>query len=311
MGEGRVGLVGLGVMGNPMARRILNAGWELTAFDIRDDALADVVEAGATGAESPRELASQCDFILTSLPSLSACEAVYYGDDGLLAGAREGTVLVETSTVTPSTVRGYQEAANGRGISFVDSPLLARNTYHPELAKLKSSEMVEAGKVAVFVGGDDEDVARVLPILSSFGDPVTHVGPLGSGVMVKVLSNAASHAYFVVALEVLAVAAKAGIDLKKAIDIFEHTNARGVAMNVTIPYYLEHGAGMSMNIEAGIKDSEAMIEVARDVDVPVLMQEINLDYYRQAMEKFGAPSAPWDAELIKLFESLTDSRLEY
>lgn len=306
----RVGFVGLGMMGNPMARRIIDAGFTVVAYDIEPSRLQAVVAAGATSADSARDVAARSDIVLTSLPSLEACEATYLGPEGLLRGAAPGSMLVETSTVTPGVVRRFAAAASDHDVSVLDASLIARTTFHPGMSSLTASDIAARGLVTVFVGGDEAQVTAVRPVLSTFGNPIFHVGPLGSGAMVKVLSNAAAHAYFLVALEVNAVAAKAGVDLQKLEEIFRHTPARSVAMNETIPHFLEHGEGMMMSLQAGIKDAESMLELAEELQVPVRMQGENLAYYRLAAEHVG-PDAKWDTALMQLFEGYIDASLRF
>jgi len=189
--------------------------------------------------------------------------------------------------------------------------LIARTTFHPGLASLHASEIASRGLVAVFVGGEEEHVSAARPVLETFGDPIFHVGPLGSGAMVKVLSNAAAHAYFLVALEVNAVAAKAGVDLRKLEEILRHTPARSVAMNETIPYFLERGEGMMMSLQAGIKDAESMLELAEELHVPARMQAENLVYYRLAAEALDSDQAKWDTALMQLFEGYIGKSLHF
>jgi 3-hydroxyisobutyrate dehydrogenase-like beta-hydroxyacid dehydrogenase len=307
----RVGFIGLGMMGKPMSKRVLAAGYPLTVHDLRPEPVEELVKAGARKATNPKEMAEVSDVVLTSLPSLEACEEIYFGAHGLLKGARKGLILVETSTVPPSMVKRYANEANKQGVVVIDAPLLAGTTFHPGLAKFKADEIAAQGLVSVMIGGDTADVEKVRPVLATFGNPIFHVGPVGSGEMIKVLTNAVSHAYFVVALEVVAVAAKAGVDLKKLDEIFRHTKASSSAMNDAIPYYLKNGKGRLMNIGSAIKDSEAMLEVAREVDVPVLIQSVNHAYYEMAMQRSGSRDGAGDGELMKLFESFIGKPLRF
>ena len=216
----RVGFIGLGMMGKPMSKRVLAAGFPLTVHDIRPEPVEELVKAGANKAVSTKEIAEVSDVVLTSLPSLEACNETYLGDHGLLKGARKGQILVETSTLPPSVVRRFADEANKQGVVVIDAALIARTTFHPGLSKFKADEIAAQGLVTVMVGGNAADVEKVRPVLATFGNPIFDVGPVGSGEMIKVLSNATAHAYFVVALEVLAVAAKAGVNLKKLEEIF-------------------------------------------------------------------------------------------
>jgi 3-hydroxyisobutyrate dehydrogenase-like beta-hydroxyacid dehydrogenase len=307
----RVGLVGVGMMGRPMAQRILSAGFPLTIFDVRTEPQHEFAALGANVAKSPRDVAANCDVVLTSLPALAACEQVYLGESGLLEGAKKGTVLVETSTVSPKTVKRFAEAAAPRGVGVIDGALLSRTRFHPGLTQLNSYEIVAKGQVTVLVGGDPKHVAKARPVLAAFGDPILEFGAVGSGVMIKVLNAAMTHAYYAVASEVMAVASKAGIDIRKLEEVFRHTSASSGAMNNNMPHYLQTGKGKLMSLESVLKDSEAMLEVARDMNVPVMMQNVNHAYYEMALHRGDARHMPWDGELMKLWESFIGQPIRF
>jgi 3-hydroxyisobutyrate dehydrogenase-like beta-hydroxyacid dehydrogenase len=307
----RVGFIGLGMMGKPAAHRVLAAGYPLTVHDVRSEPMDELVRAGAIAGATPAEVAQTSDIVLTSLPTIEACESVYFGKDGLLQAGRRGLTLVETSTVTPRFVRTYAEEGAKSGTAIVDAALLGRTTFHPGLDKLKSNEIVAAGLVTVMMGGDDADVARVKPVIETFGNPIYHMGALGAGEMIKVLNNAMSHAYYVVALEVISVAAKSGVDMRKMMEIFRNTSASSCATNDVLPHYLANGSGKLMNIGSAIKDADAMLELARAVDVPVLMQNINHAYYEMAIQRTGTKTQSGDGELAKLFEGFIHMPLRY
>ncbi len=310
-GKMRVGFIGIGMMGKSMSKRVLAAGYPLTVHDIRPEPVEELAKAGAKKATTPKEIAEVSDIVLTSLPVLEACEEVYFGAQGLLKGGRKGSILVETSTVPPSMMKRYADEAGKLGMTVIDAALMARTKFHPGLDKLKANEIAAQGLVTVMVGGDAKDVEKVHPVLSTFGNPIFHVGPLGSGQMIKVLNNATSHAYFVVALEVLAVAAKSGVDLKKLEEIFRNTSAGSTAMNDVAPYYLKNGKGKLMYIGASLKDSDAMLEIARAANVPVLMQNINHAYYQMAMQRRTPDDGSGDGELMRLFESFIGQPLRF
>lgn len=307
----RVGFIGLGMIGKPMAKRILAAGFPLTVHDIRAEPVEELVRAGAKKATSAKAIAEVSDVVLTSLPSTDACREIYLGADGLLQGAHKGQILVETSTVPPGMVRAFAAEADKHGVVAIDAALIANTTFHPGLSKLKADEIAARGLITVMVGGDPEHVEKVRPVLATFGNPIFDVGPVGSGEMIKVLNNATAHAYLAVACEVVAVAAKAGVNLKKLEEIFRNSPARSASMNETIPYYLEHGKGRMMNIGAAMKDCEAILDVARELQVPVLMQSVKHAYYAMALQKSVANDAPGDGEVIKLFESLIGKPLRF
>lgn len=307
-GKARVGFVGLGMMGNPMSRRVLAAGYPLTVYDIRPEPVEELVKAGATGAESPKAVAELADIVLTSLPTLQASEDVYLGSQGLLQGARAGTILVETSTVSPTVVKGFAEAAGAQGVAVVDAALYARSSFHPGLLELKANEVAARGLVTVQVGGEPEQVEKVRPVLSTFGNPILYLGPIGSGMMAKVIQNAVTHANFCIACEVLAVAAKADMDIEKLLQIMGKVGSKSWIVENAIPAYLESGTGRMMRTEVALKDSQSMLDLGRELGVPLLMQSLKHSYYEWANHS-GLKDRPWD-EMLTLWEGVVGKSIK-
>jgi 3-hydroxyisobutyrate dehydrogenase-like beta-hydroxyacid dehydrogenase len=305
----RVGFIGLGMMGKPMSTRVLAAGYPLTVLDVRPEPMEVLVKAGAKKAGSPKEVAAVSDVVVTSLPTLKVCEEVYLGSDGLLKGARAGTILVETSTVTPSLVKRFYEEAKKQGVAVVDAAMQARSTFHEGLMVLKADEIAARGLITIQMGGDPEDVEKVRPILSAFGNPILHLGPIGSGTMAKVIQNAVIHANFCVACEVLAVAAKAGMDIRKLVGIMGKVGSRSFIIDNVIPLYLEKGIGRVMRTEVAVKDSQAMLELGRELGVPLLMQSLKHSYYEWASHS-GLKDRPWD-EMFKLWEGVIGKPIKF
>ncbi len=305
----RVGLIGTGMIGKAMARRILGAGYHLTVHDIRPEPVKELVGEGASKAESPKEVAELSDVVLTSLPTLAACEEVYLGAAGLLKGARSGQTFVETSTVPPSLVRRFSDVARKQGVAVIDAALLTRTLFHPELSKLKADEAVSTGLVTVLVGANPDELERVRPVLATFGNPILHLGPVGSGEMVKVLNNAITHANFAVACEVYAVASKAGVDMRKMNDLMLKTGARSSVLENPIPHYLETGTGKMMGLEPALKDSESMLQLGREFGVPLPIQSIAHAYYEWA--RSCGLDRPWDEVLPKSWEGVIGKPLRF
>lgn len=296
-------------MGKPMSKRVLGAGYPLTVLDIRPEPVEELVREGARKAKNPKEVAEVSDMVLTSLPTLKACEDVYLGNDGLLRGARRGEILVETSTVPPALVRRFSDEGKKQGVIVIDAALQSRTLFHPEIYELKADEIAAKGKITVMVGGEADTLQKVKPVLETFGDPILHLGPVGSGVMTKVLGNAISHAEFVTVCEVIAIAAKAGLDLKKLLETLAKTGPRSTAVEQTIPKYLEAGKGRKMRTVAAVKDTESMLDLGRELGVPLLIHSITHAYYQSA-EQRGFKDRPWD-EILKLWEDFVGKPIKF
>jgi 3-hydroxyisobutyrate dehydrogenase-like beta-hydroxyacid dehydrogenase len=196
----QLGFVGLGAMGNPMAANLLAAGHALMVTDIREEAAANLIEAGATWAATPAEAARDRDVVFLSLPNPSDVEEVVTRSDGVLAGAAPGSVIVDLSTNEPGVARSLAVAAAEQGVHFLDAPVSG------------GVEGARRGRLAVMVGGDPGQVEAVRPLLEVIGDRIFPVGPVGSGNVVKLLNNMMFFVNLLGSLEALVVGAKAGID---------------------------------------------------------------------------------------------------
>ncbi len=160
----RVGFIGLGMMGKPMSRRLMAAGYPLTVYDIRPESMEQLVTEGANKAATPKEVAEVSEVVLTSLPTLKACEEVYLGVNGLLKGARAGEILVETSTVPPGVVKRFSDEARKQGVVVIDAALHGRSLFSPGLSELSADQVAAKGLLTVLVGGNPDEVERVRPI---------------------------------------------------------------------------------------------------------------------------------------------------
>jgi 3-hydroxyisobutyrate dehydrogenase-like beta-hydroxyacid dehydrogenase len=200
-----VAFLGLGLMGEPMARRLLDAGHELVVWNRsagRADALAG---AGAEVAATPRAAATGAEVVVTMLADPTALVAVTEGPDGVAAGVEAGGTVLEMSTVGPAAVHRLRAALPG-GVALVDAPVLG------------STPQAADGSLQIFVGGDPADVERCLPLLGTFGSP-THVGPLGAGAAAKLVVNSTLGGTLALLGEALALADGLGLDQATALDV--------------------------------------------------------------------------------------------
>ena len=193
-----VGFIGLGAMGGPMARNILDGGFPLVVHDIRQDAAGPLVQRGAAWAASPREVAERSDVVLTCLPTVEAVEQVAAGPDGALAGMRPGQALFEMSTNSPGVVARLNAAFLEKGAHYLDAPITG------------GAVGAQNGKLTVFVGGDKASFERFASVLGALADRLIHVGPSGTGIVTKLVNNCASHTMSLVIGEIFALGLKAG-----------------------------------------------------------------------------------------------------
>ena len=196
----KVGFIGLGTMGASMALHVRSAGHELVVNDLRCEAAAAHLEAGAVWADSARKVAEACDLVFTSLPGPREVESVALAEDGLLAGMRRGTAWFDLSTNSPTLVRRLHECFAAKGIAMLDAPVSGG----PAGAK--------SGKLALWVSGDRAVFDRHKAVLDAIGDQAMYVGPIGAGTVAKLVHNCAGFAILTALAEVFTLGVKAGVE---------------------------------------------------------------------------------------------------
>ena len=195
----RIGFIGLGNMGGPMARNLMKAGHALVVHDLDEAKAAPHREAGADWAASPEEVARAASVVLTSLPGPDEVEAVALGPQGLIEGLGPGSVYADTSTGSPSRIRKVAERVAAAGTRMLDAPVSG------------GTVGAEAGTLAVMVGGDEEAFEELRPVFEAIGEGIIHAGPIGAGTVAKLAHNSISLTTRIVAQEGMALAVKAGV----------------------------------------------------------------------------------------------------
>ncbi|MGA7327923.1 MAG: NAD(P)-dependent oxidoreductase, partial [Rhodomicrobium sp.] len=196
----RVGFVGLGLMGLPMARNIMKAGFDLVVWNRTQEKAAPLLATGAQWAETVGELAAHCEVVITMVTNARAVEEVICGKDGILQHAREGLIIVDMSSIPPEVSRSIAERAKYRGSAMLDAPV----TGNPAAA--------ENGKLGIMVGGEAATLERVRPILESLSSIIVHAGVSGAGSTLKLVNNLVLAVAIQAVAEALVLARKAGID---------------------------------------------------------------------------------------------------
>lgn len=267
----KIGFIGIGSMGNPMSINLLRAGHDLTVYDIREEAMEAPVSSGAKAATSPKEVAQASDIVLTSLPTPEALEEVALGADGVLEGARKGSILIDTSTVSPSTIKKIWAEAKDRGIMVLEAPV--------------SGGVIgaEAGTLTVIVGGDTPVFERCHEILQVIGENIYHVGDVGSGNTVKLVNNLISLANVVVMSEGLVLGVKAGVDPETLHDVIKVSSGRSYALEVKLPNYISKGEFIpGFALDLACKDLGLAIDLGREIGVPLSVTGMAQQIYEKA-----------------------------
>lgn len=267
----KIGFIGIGAMGKPMARNLLTAGYDLTVYDVNKNAVTEMVAQGAREAATPRDLAAGVEAVITMLPNYNIVKACLEGQDGVLAGAREGTVIIDMSSVAPVQTQEMAKLAKQKGLSYIDAPVSG------------GVAGAEKGTLTIMVGGEGEIVEKVMPILRTMGKKIYHVGPVGSGDTVKLVNNLLLGINMAAVAEAMVLGVKAGLDPKVLLDIISSSSGRSYALEAKVPGFIMQGnfePGFAIDLQ--YKDLELAIQTAKELKVPMLLTTLAQQIFEQA-----------------------------
>jgi 2-hydroxy-3-oxopropionate reductase len=269
----KLGFIGVGIMGKPMAKNLLKAGYELLVFDINKEAVKEVVEAGAQEAGSPKEVAEQTTTIITMLPNSPHVKTVVLGENGVIEGIQKGTILVDMSSIAPLVSQEVSKVLEEKGAVMLDAPVSG------------GEPKAVDGTLAIMVGGPEKEFNEVKEILDVMGGSVTLVGPIGSGNTTK-LANQIIVALNIAAMsEAMVLAKKAGVDPKRVFEAIRGGLAGSTVLDAKMPMVLDRNFKPGFRIELHIKDLMNALDTAHEVGVPVplssqvmeIMQALKVD----------------------------------
>jgi 3-hydroxyisobutyrate dehydrogenase len=266
-----VGFIGVGNMGNPMALNVLKASFPMTVFDLSAKAMENLIQAGARRAASAAEVVDRSEIVLTSLPASPDVEATYLDAGGLVERAKPGTILIDLSSVLPSTPRKIEPRAKARGVHFLEAPVSG------------GVSGARAATLAIMVGGDAEPLERARPVLQAIGPNIFHVGPVGAGNTVKAINNMMACVNSLAMMEGLALGVKAGLDPMTIYDVVKASSGGSKALEripkAIVPRNFEPGFKVAlMN-----KDLETFNTIAKELHVPVSFSNVAQRYQQAAM----------------------------
>jgi 2-hydroxy-3-oxopropionate reductase len=289
-GTTSVGFVGLGLMGTPMARRVLDAGYQLTVFNRTPEKARPLVEAGARQAASPAEVAAASDVTVTVVTDTPDVVEVVAGEHGLLAGARPGAAWIDMSTISPEATRELGARARERGLECLDAPVSG------------GPPGAAAGSLAIMVGGDRETFEACEPILRSMGSAITHMGELGAGQVTKACNQIVLAGYLLAISEGLVFGAKAGVDPARIRQALLGGYAQGRMLEVHGERMLRHAFEPGFFVRLHNKDLHIVLEMARSLAVAAPVSAL-------AAQHFNALVAEGDGDLdnssmVKVYEQL-------
>jgi 3-hydroxyisobutyrate dehydrogenase-like beta-hydroxyacid dehydrogenase len=281
-----IGFIGLGMMGIPMSKKLIEAGYKVVGYDIDPGALEQAKENGVEIAQSPRELGESCNPVITIVPNSDVVEDVVLGTDGVIQGAGNGDVLIEMTTAYPISTIKMAKILEARGIRMLDAPV--------------SGGIVgaEKGTLSIIVGGDIEIFEQCMPLFKVMGQNIFHMGAIGAGHTMKAVNNFLSGCSMVATSEAVALATKAG---KKVVDVLQVSTGRNYATEWKFPrFVLPRKFDDGFRIELFNKDLDILTRLARELGVPMFIANTVQQIFNLAMSKgYGLKGHTAIAQLIE------------
>lgn len=253
----RVGFIGLGIMGKPMAFNLLRAGYEIVVYNRTRSKMEELIKAGAKAADSPRHVAEAAQVIITMLPDSPDVEEVVLGKSGVAEGTKKGSILIDMSSISPIVSKKIADELQKKGVEMLDAPVSG------------GEQGAKDATLAIMVGGDESTYEKCLPILRSMGRSVVRVGSNGAGQTAK-LANQIIVASNIEALgEAFTLATKAGLDPQVLLEAIRGGLAGSNVMNTKIPNILDRNFKPGFKIRLHQKDLKNSLETARELGVPL------------------------------------------
>ena len=291
----KIGFIGLGIMGKPMARKLIKAGNQLVVYDINAAAVSEIVDEGAEQGLSSRDVASKTELIITMLPNSPEVKEVALGTDGVIEGARPGTILIDMSSIAPLAAIEVHEKLKEKGIAMLDAPVSG--------GEPKAIE----GTLAIMVGGEQAVFDSVKEILLIMGSSAVLVGGIGSGNTTK-LANQIIVALNIAAMsEAMVLATRANVDPEKVFKAIRGGLAGSTVLDAKMPLVLEGNFKPGFRIELHIKDLMNAMETAHDLDTPLLLTNQALEIMKAL--KVDGKQGDDHGGLIQFYENLANVKV--
>lgn len=268
----KIGLIGIGMMGHGIAKNLVGKGFALTLKANRNrSTLGDLLDAGAKEVQSDAEVAKAADVVFICVTGSTQVEQIVYGPQGLMSAAREGLLVVDTSTAEPQSTERIRNDFAAKGVRFVDAPMA------------RTPKEAEEGRLNIMVGAEPDDFARIEPVLKAFCENIFHVGPPGSGHVLKLVNNMLAMSQAAAIAEAVAVAAKAGLPLQKLYDVVSVGGVNSGIFQMMVGKMLQGDlSGLKFSIANAQKDLRYYTHLAESLPVASFVAEAAHQSFVQA-----------------------------
>ncbi|MFH0769061.1 MAG: NAD(P)-dependent oxidoreductase [Chloroflexota bacterium] len=267
-----IGFIGIGNMGTLMSRNLLKAGYSLAVYDLRGEAMEELVKAGAQKGSSPQDVASRSSVIITMLPASPDVEVVVLGPAGVIEGAKSGNIIIDMSSSYPTSTKMIAERLATKGIRMLDAPVSG------------GTKGAREGTLSIMVGGREEDYEECRPIFEAMGHNIYYVGKIGAGHTVKALNNLCSACSMIITSEALVVATKLGLSPSKVIEVINSSSGRSWSSQFKFPTFVLNDAFNSgFSIGLMNKDAEMATQLGRELHIPMFVGTMVQQVYSYAV----------------------------
>lgn len=287
-----VGFIGLGIMGKPMALNLLKNGYNLTVFDINEAVVRQLEESGAKGAGSPKEVAQESDVIITMLPKSEHVHSVVLGENGIVHGAKSGTIVIDMSSISPVVSKEIASKLEEQNMDMLDAPVSG--------GEPKAID----GTLAIMVGGKQHIFEKVQPILKCVGKDITLVGDHGSGTTAKMANQIIVNVNIAAMSEALVLAAKAGIDIEKMYHAIRGGLAGSAVLDAKVPMIIERNFKAGGRIDINLKDLMNVMDTAHNIGVPLPITSQVLEIFHSM--KIAGKEADDHGGIVQYYEKLAN-----
>jgi len=291
----KVGYIGLGIMGEPMARNILKAGFPLIVHNRSRGVVKELVSEGAKEAYSPAEVVEQVDIVITNLPDSPDVELVALGKDGIIDSAKKGLIFIDHSTIKPATARKISKTLGSRGVMCLDAPVSGGDIG------------AQRGTLAIMIGGPEEAIEIARPVLEAEGETITYVGSTGAGQIAKAANQIMVAAQMVAMAELLVFAKKAGADPRRVIQAIQGGAAQCWTLDVKPPRLFDGNRQPGFKAYMQAKDLGIVMDTAREYGIPVPGAAVHTQLFN-AMLQMGMEDLD-NSGVIGVIEKLANTAL--